>query len=245
MSEALQIDLVRFDRAVPTAGRVGSRKPCPSPSAQRAAAQIPEASSAQQHRPAIACWALSLGSRGAGRSEDHKAGDADPLAPCRLPSLLALEIPLSLPLIKSGYIDGAIHRGRAVGGCVLLHAQGAQQESPLPAIGGFGQCCNNPCRIAANAAGAARRIQQHGRDIPGGWSRSGAPHSRARANRSRHPGSRQLGELLGAVGNTILEIIPLSLRRARSATGTLRRMRLDRQCTTGLRKPRADRDFCV
>jgi len=30
---------------------------------------------------------------GAGRSEDHKAGDAAALAPCRLPSLLALEIP--------------------------------------------------------------------------------------------------------------------------------------------------------
>jgi len=32
-------------------------------------------------------------SRGAGRSEDYKAGDADTLAPRRLPSLLALEIP--------------------------------------------------------------------------------------------------------------------------------------------------------
>ena len=41
----------------------------------------------------------------------------------------------------------------------------------------------------------------------------------------------------GAVGNTILEIIPLSLRRARSATGTLRRMRLDRQCTPKLADP--------
>jgi hypothetical protein len=90
---SLQIDLVRSDRAVPAAGRVGSRKPCPSPSAQRAAAQIPEARGAQQHRPFVACRALSPGSRGAGRSEDHKAGDAAALAPCRLPSLLALEIP--------------------------------------------------------------------------------------------------------------------------------------------------------
>jgi hypothetical protein len=35
----------------------------------------------------------SAGSRGPGCSEDYKAGDADALAPCRLPSLLALEIP--------------------------------------------------------------------------------------------------------------------------------------------------------
>src|SRR5262249_14789199 len=78
----LQIDLVRLDRAVPVASCVGSRNPCPSASAQRAAAQIPEASSAQQHRPAIACRALSPVSQGAGRSEDYKAGDAAALAPC-------------------------------------------------------------------------------------------------------------------------------------------------------------------
>src|SRR6266481_7165809 len=61
---SLQIDLVRPDQAVPAAGRVRSRNPCPSASAQRAAAQIPEAGSAQQHRPAIAGRALSPGSRG-------------------------------------------------------------------------------------------------------------------------------------------------------------------------------------
>ena len=84
---------MRLDRAVPVAGCVGSRNPCSSTSAQRPAAQIPEASGPQQHRPAVACWALSPGSRGAGRSEDYKAGDAAALAPRRLPSLLALEIP--------------------------------------------------------------------------------------------------------------------------------------------------------
>jgi len=41
----------------------------------------PKASSAQQHRPAVACWALSPGSRGAGRSEDYQAGNAAALAP--------------------------------------------------------------------------------------------------------------------------------------------------------------------
>ena len=55
---SLPIDLVRPDRAVLVAGCVGSRTPCASASAQRAAAQIPEASTAQQHRPAIACRAL-------------------------------------------------------------------------------------------------------------------------------------------------------------------------------------------
>ncbi len=90
---SLQIDLVRPDQAVPVACRIRSRNPCPSASAQRAAAQSPEASGPQQQRPAIACWALSPGSRGAGRCEDHNTGDAAPLAPCRLPSLLALEIP--------------------------------------------------------------------------------------------------------------------------------------------------------
>jgi hypothetical protein len=53
---------------------------------------MPETSGPQQHRPAAACWALSAGSRGAGRSEDYKAEDADTLAPRRLSSLLALEI---------------------------------------------------------------------------------------------------------------------------------------------------------
>src|SRR6516225_11922656 len=40
---------------------IRGRNHCPSASAQRAAAQILEASSAHQHRPAIACRALSPG----------------------------------------------------------------------------------------------------------------------------------------------------------------------------------------
>src|SRR5438128_3664952 len=89
---SLQIDLVRLDRAVPAAGRAGSRNPCSSTPATYPAAQMPETSGPQQHRPAAACWALLAGSRGAGRSEDYKAEDADTLAPRRLSSLLALEI---------------------------------------------------------------------------------------------------------------------------------------------------------
>src|SRR5262249_53840758 len=89
---SLQIDLVRLDRGVPAAGRAGSRNPCSSTPAQYPAAQMPETSGPQQHRPAAACWALSAGSRGAWCSEDYKAEDADTLAPRRLSSLLALEI---------------------------------------------------------------------------------------------------------------------------------------------------------
>ena len=90
---SLRVDLVRLDRAVPAARCVGSRSPCASAPAQCPAAQIAEASGPQQHRPPVARWALSPGSRGAGRPEDCKAGDVDELAPRRLPSLLALEIP--------------------------------------------------------------------------------------------------------------------------------------------------------
>src|SRR5262249_30176058 len=46
----------------------------------------------QQHRPAVAHGALSPSAGHAGRSQDHKTGDAAALAPCRVPSLLALEI---------------------------------------------------------------------------------------------------------------------------------------------------------
>jgi transposase InsO family protein len=89
----LPVDLVRLDRAIPVAGCVGSRKPRTSTSAQRPAAQIPEASGRQQHRPAVACWALSACSRGPGSSEDHQAGDAVALASRWFPSPLALEVP--------------------------------------------------------------------------------------------------------------------------------------------------------
>jgi transposase InsO family protein len=71
----------------------GSRNPCASASAQRPAAQIPEAIDLQQRRPSVACWTLPSGARGPGRSEDYEAGDVAALAPGRLPNLLALEVP--------------------------------------------------------------------------------------------------------------------------------------------------------
>ena len=50
------------------------------------------ATSLQQHRPSRICLVVSVGTWRAGRFEDRQAGDRDPLASCRLPSALALEI---------------------------------------------------------------------------------------------------------------------------------------------------------
>ena len=63
-------------------------------------------------------------------------------------------------------------------------------------------------------------------------------YSRAlrKLRRARHPMVRTVGELLGAFGNTLLEIIPLSLCGGSSTAGTLRGVRLDCECTTGLGK---------
>jgi hypothetical protein len=46
----------------------------------------------RKHRPSGICRVVSIGTRRAGRFEDRQAGDCDPLASCRLPSVLALEI---------------------------------------------------------------------------------------------------------------------------------------------------------
>src|SRR5215467_11899726 len=55
---SLQVDLVRLDRTVQVAGRVGSRDSGPSTPTQRAAAQIPEAIGVRQHRPPSVCGTL-------------------------------------------------------------------------------------------------------------------------------------------------------------------------------------------
>ena len=44
-----------------------------------------------KYRPSVICRVVSTGTRHAGRFEDRQAGDRDPLASCRLPSVLALE----------------------------------------------------------------------------------------------------------------------------------------------------------
>src|SRR6516162_5822310 len=88
----LQAGLVGFDRVVPVAGRVGSRNPGASASAQRAAPQLPQTVGFQLYRSPGICRALSAGSRRIGRATNSHAGDSDPVASRWFPSLLALEI---------------------------------------------------------------------------------------------------------------------------------------------------------
>jgi hypothetical protein len=88
----LQPDLVGADRIVPVASVAASRDLDASASTQRAATSIAAATNLQQHRPSGICRVVSVGTRRAGRFEDRQAGDRDPVASCRLPSVLALEI---------------------------------------------------------------------------------------------------------------------------------------------------------
>src|ERR1700680_707453 len=88
----LQPDLVGADRIVSVASVAASRDLDASSSTQRAATSIAAATNLQQHRPFGICRVVSVGTRRAGRLEDCQAGDRDPLASCRLPNVLALEI---------------------------------------------------------------------------------------------------------------------------------------------------------
>src|ERR1700730_9245091 len=53
---------------------------------------IAAATNLQQHRPSGICRVVSAGTWRSGHFEDRQPGDRDPLASCRLPSVLALEI---------------------------------------------------------------------------------------------------------------------------------------------------------
>jgi hypothetical protein len=88
----LQSDLLGADRIVPVASVAASRDLDASSSTQRAAAQIAAATNLHQHRPSGICRVVSAGTWRAGRFENRQAGDRDPLASRRLPSILALEI---------------------------------------------------------------------------------------------------------------------------------------------------------
>src|SRR6202162_1617754 len=88
----LQPDLVGADRIVPVASVAASRDLDASSSTQRAATKIAAATNFHQHRPSGICRVVSAGTWRAGRFENRQAGDRDPLASCRLPSVLALEI---------------------------------------------------------------------------------------------------------------------------------------------------------
>src|SRR6267154_403912 len=91
----LQPDLVDGDRIVPVASVAASRDLDASSSTQRAATYIAAATNLHQHRPSGICRVVSAGTWRAGRFEDRQAGDRDPLASCRLPSVLALEIKIA------------------------------------------------------------------------------------------------------------------------------------------------------
>src|SRR5271167_3350802 len=88
----LQPDLVGADRIVPVASVAASRDLDASSSTQRAATSIAAATDLQQYRPSGICRVVSVGTGRSGRFENRQAGDRDPLASCRLPSVLALEI---------------------------------------------------------------------------------------------------------------------------------------------------------
>src|SRR4030088_2354812 len=88
----LQPDLVGADRVVPVASVAASRDLDASSSTQRAATQIAAATNLHQHRPSGICRVVSAGTWRAGRFEGRQAGDRDPLASRRLPSVFALGI---------------------------------------------------------------------------------------------------------------------------------------------------------
>ena len=89
------------------------------------------------------------------------------------------------------------------------------------------------CRAGTAAEHIDRSVQARAAFAPGGFQTWPLKTRRAAAAAI----SGGLGELLWAVGYTVLEIIPLS----RFATSTLRRVDLDRQGTTGLGKFRTVR----
>jgi hypothetical protein len=88
----LQPDLVGADWIVPVASVAASRDLDASSSTERTATQIAAATRLHQHRPSGICRIVSAGTWCSGCFEDCQARDRDPLASCRLQSVLALEI---------------------------------------------------------------------------------------------------------------------------------------------------------
>src|ERR1035438_2000274 len=93
--QSLQTNLVCARRAVSVARLAGSQEPGASPPAQYRAAQVTEEGDSQQYRSAGICGVVSFGLRYFERSDNHQAGDADPLAPCWVSTVLAVEIETS------------------------------------------------------------------------------------------------------------------------------------------------------
>ena len=92
--QSLQTDLVRARRAVSVARLARSRESSASPPAQypNPTAQFAEEAGSQQYRSAGICGVVSFGPRYSECSDNHQAGDADPLAPRWVSKILAVEI---------------------------------------------------------------------------------------------------------------------------------------------------------
>ena len=78
--------------AIPVAGCAGSRNPGASAPTECAPPQVPGPFGLLQHRPAGVCRHVRAGSQHSRRAEDRQTGNRAPLASCRIPGLLALEI---------------------------------------------------------------------------------------------------------------------------------------------------------
>jgi hypothetical protein len=88
-----------------------------------------------------------------------------------------LSLPLSLSQIKSVRIDGAILQARADLGCTHDTEWPFGWAHPSLMKGGCAPHCNTPGSTGGCGEGAARLSPQYDPGIPGGSSRSDAPHS--------------------------------------------------------------------
>jgi hypothetical protein len=86
---------------------------------------------------------------------------------------------LSLPKIKSACIDGAAHQGQAALRCAQRAERAVEPAHPCLMRDAFGRRCSAPFKTGGCGASVARLLQQYGRGIPGGSSRSIAPHIRS------------------------------------------------------------------
>ena len=109
--QSLQTGLVCARRVASVARLAGSREPGASPPAQYSAAQVTEEADSRQYRPAGICGVVSFGPRYSGRSDNHQAGDADPLAPRWVSTVLAVEIETSRWPAKDRTGGSAAHSG--------------------------------------------------------------------------------------------------------------------------------------
>ena len=102
----------------------------------------PKRPALHQRRSSVVRLAVSVGSDNACGIGGGQPGNGDPLAPRRLPCVLALGIKVSLPEIKSERIDGANLRGADWPRCGQRPEQHATPVHPCSAIGAYERHCN-------------------------------------------------------------------------------------------------------